>query len=351
MSSAPVRRALRPVTRPVRRTRWWLSVERDAVLGRFRAADLAVFHEFSPPPAGGGHQTLRAVLAELQRRGVRIELQTISATTRACLFNSFNFDFERLERLAARRPDGCRMVHRVGAVTTLYRGVDDGTDARVAELNRRLADATIAISQATIEMYRSIGIELVGPRVIYNGCDPRIFHPAGRVPFSRGRRIRLIASSWSDNPRKGGPTYRWLEGRLDWDRYELTFVGNTQERFERIRHLPPLSSEALADELRRHDIFVTATEHDAYSNALVEALSSGLPAVYLASGGSGEAVGEAGFGYTDREEIPALLDRLVDEYERRQAAISLPTLEEIADRYLELLGLDEFVGVRAADAA
>jgi len=322
------------------------SLEREARRARLDSADLAIFHDFAPAPAGGGNQTLRAIVGEFVRRGVRVETNTISATTRAVLFNSFNFDFERLE-LLSRRVEGPRLVHRVGAVTSLYRGSDDGTDARVAAINRKLADATIAISHATIEMYGRIGVALVDPRVIYNGCDDRIFHPRGRVAFDRDRRIRLISTSWSDNPRKGGPTYRWLEQHLDWDHYEFTFVGNTSTPFERIRRLPPLPSHELADELRRHDIFVTATEHDAYSNALVEALSCGLPAVYLDSGGSGEAVKEAGFAFRDREEIPGLLDRLVDEYEARQAVISLPTLEQVADEYLDILGLDEFVGARA----
>jgi hypothetical protein len=38
---------------------------------------------------------------------------------------------------------------------------------------------------------------------------------------------------------------------------------------------------------------------------------------------------------------------LVEEYEERQAQISLPTLEQVADGYLDLLGLGEFVGARA----
>jgi glycosyltransferase involved in cell wall biosynthesis len=341
----PVRRALRPMTVPVKRAAWRINLERDALRSRRREADLAVFHDFRPAPAGGGSQTLGAVVGEMRRRGVRVELGTIPSSSRAVLFNSFNFDFERFDVLA-RRADGVRMVHRVGAVTSLYRGFDDGTDARVGAINREHADATIAISHATIEMYRRIGIELVEARVIYNGCDHRIFHPNGRAPFARDRKTRLISSSWSDNPRKGAPTYRWLEENLDWSRYEFTFVGNTATPFEKIRHVPPLSSHELAAELRRHDAFVTATENDAYSNALVEALSCGLPAVYLVSGGSAEAVKDAGFGFHDREEIPGLLDRLVQEYELRQAAISLPSLEEITDQYLETLGLEEFVGVR-----
>jgi glycosyltransferase involved in cell wall biosynthesis len=330
-----IRRLARPLKRAARR----VALERDVRRAR-PDADLAIFHDFSPPPAGGAHQTLRAFVQSCERRGIRVEHGSISATTRACLFNSFNFDFDRLERFAARRPDGCTMVHRVGAVTSLYRGFDDGTDARVGALNGRLADRTLAISQATIDMYRQIGIELVAPRVVHNPVDPEIFHPRGRVPFSRDRKIRLISSSWSDNPRKGGPTYRWLEQQLEWSRYEFTFVGNTNEPFERIRHVPPLPSHDLADLLREHDVFITATEDDAYSNALVEALSCGLPAIYLDSGGSAEAVKAAGLAFTEREQIPELLDRLVDEYEERQAAIDLPSLDEIVDAYLEVLGLD-----------
>jgi glycosyltransferase involved in cell wall biosynthesis len=341
-----LRRLLRPATRSVRRTVWRVGVERDAILAGRNFADLSVFHDFQPPPAGGGHQTLRAILGEMRRRGVRVELQTISRGSRAVLFNSFNFDFDRL-RLLARRRDGVRMVHRVGAVTSLYRGFDDGTDARVAGVNRELAHATIAISEATIEMYRSIGVELVSPRVIYNGCDDRIFHSSGRVPFSRDRKIRLISTSWSSNPNKGAPVYQWLEDQLDWTRYEFTFVGHAQGSFRHIRHVPPVPSSELAGLLRQHDVFLTASRNDAYSNALVEALSCGLPAVYLESGGSGEAVKEAGLGFKEREEIPALLDRLVDEYEQRQAAISLPSLAEVVDAYLEVLGLDSFVDARA----
>lgn len=317
-------------------------VEHDVLRSRYGRADVALFHEFQPAPAGGGNQTLAAIVGELRRRGVDVAFNSIPRDTRACLFNSFNFDHERLARFARSRP-GCRMVHRVGAVTTLYRGYDDGTDAHVAGLNRRFADATIAISHATVEMYRRIGIELVDPHVVYNGVDPAIFHDAGRIEFDPGRRMRLIAVSWSDNPRKGGPLYSWLDSALDWSRYEFTFVGRTRERFAHVRHVPPVESRELAGLLRQHDVFITATEHDAYSNAIVEALSCGLPVVYLDSGGSAEAVKEAGFPFRDKDEIPGLLERLRDEYHERQRLISLPSLEDVCDDYLKVLGLQDFV--------
>jgi glycosyltransferase involved in cell wall biosynthesis len=323
------------------RARRRLRAESAVLRARLSTADLALFHEFAEAPAGGAHQALRALVRECAARGVLVQENMLSPGTHACLFNSFNFDADRL-RLFATRAGETRMVHRVGAVTSLYRGFDDGTDARVHALNRDLATATIAISQATIDMYREIGIEFVDPHVIHNPCDPQIYHAVGRIPFSRRRRTRIVAVSWSPNPKKGGPVYQWLEDRLDSSRYEFTFVGNATTSFAHLRHVPPMAPLDLAALLRQQDIFLTATEHDAYSNALVEALSCGLPAIYLDSGGSREAVKEAGFGFRDREEIPTLLDRLVDEYEERQAAISLPSFSEIVDRYLEVLELERF---------
>ena len=48
-------------------------------------ADLALFHDFAPPPTGGGHQFLRALVAEFERRGLTVELDTISRGTTVCL--------------------------------------------------------------------------------------------------------------------------------------------------------------------------------------------------------------------------------------------------------------------------
>ena len=101
--------------------------EIDWRLTRGVEADLALFHGFEPPPAGGGHQFLRALVGELERRRLVIEPNRISGDTPACLFNSFNFDFERLRRFA--RSD-CRLVHRVDGPIGVYRGFDDGTDER-----------------------------------------------------------------------------------------------------------------------------------------------------------------------------------------------------------------------------
>jgi glycosyltransferase involved in cell wall biosynthesis len=311
-----------------------LATERDFVQTRGSRYDLAIFHEFHAPPYGGGNQFLLALRGELERRGLAVEVGRVSGGTPACLYNSFNFDFSRLHRF---QRDGLRMVHRVDGPIGVYRGFDDGTDRRIVEINE-LAEATILQSRYSLEKHRELGLTLRNPVVIPNSVDPAIFHPPAAHEPLDGRRVRVIATSWSDNPRKGGDTLAWLDRHLDFETFELTFAGRTQQQFDRIRVVAPLPSQPLAELLRAQDIYLAPSRDDPCSNALLEALASGLPAAFLRSGGHPELVGDAGIGFDDAEEVPAVLSRLVDEHEQRRARIRVPALGDVVDRYLEVLG-------------
>jgi len=175
--------------------------------------------------------------------------------------------------------------------------------------------------------------------VIPNAVEASIFHPPeGREPLE-GRRVKLVATSWSDNPNKGADVFAWLDRNLDWGRYELTFVGRSPVAFERIRVVGPVGSEQVAECLREADLYVAASRNDPCSNALLEALACGLPAAYRASGGHPELVGGGGLSFSEPEELPGVLERLRAELADRRAAISVPALPDVADRYLEVLGL------------
>jgi glycosyltransferase involved in cell wall biosynthesis len=309
------------------------ATERDFWRSRRGRSDVAIFHEFHAPPYGGGNQFLLALRRELARRGLDVEVNGVSGGTPACLYNSFNFDFARLRRFAR---DGVRMVHRVDGPVGVYRGFDDGTDRRIVEINA-LADATILQSEYSLGKHRELGLELRNPVVIPNAVDPAIFHPPDHREPLDGRRLRVIATSWSDNPRKGGEILAWLDSNLNAEAYEVTFAGQTQQRFEGIRVVAPLASHPLADLLRAHDVFLAPSRDDPCSNALLEGLACGLPAAFLRSGGHPELVGDGGIGFETPEELPAVLGRLRDELEARRAAIRVSPLAEVADRYLSVL--------------
>ena len=298
---------------------------------RLRGPDVAISHRLRPPPYGGSNQFLLALRGELERRGLRVSDGRLPRRARSVLLHAYLLEGEP--------PPEARVVHRVDGPIQLYRGADDGADERIAELNRRHADATVFQSRYSLDAHRELGIELCEPVVIPNAVDPAIFHPPpGREPLP-GRRVRVVATSWSDNPRKGGETYAWLAAHVDRDRYELTFVGRASAPVEAEHALEPLPSAELAEVLRRQDVYVTASLADPCSNALLEALACGLPALYVRSGGHSELVGDAGLGYDERDELPELLDRLAAELDERRAAIRVPRLAEVADRYLDALGL------------
>ena len=101
-----------------------------------------------------------------------------------------------------------------------------------------------------------------------------------------------------------------------------------------------MTSEALAELLRGQDVYVAPSHDDPCSNALLEALACGLPAAYRDSGGHPELVGEGGLPFRADEELGDVLERLVAELDARRAAISTRPIAWVADRYLEILGLD-----------
>ena len=309
--------------------------ERDFVRSRRARSDVAVFHDFHEPPYGGGNQFLLALVRELRSRRIGVEMNKVSGGTSACLYNSFNFDFARLRRFARGR---VRMVHRVDGPVGVYRGFDDGTDGRIIEINA-LANQTILQSRYSLEKHRELGLELRNPLIIRNAVDPAIFYPDRRREPLDGRRLRVITTSWSDNPRKGADILAWLDENLDFSDFEVTFAGNTSARFKYIRVVGPLASEPLADLLREHDVYLAPSRDDPCSNALLEALACGLPAAFLRSGGHPELVGEGGIGFDAAEELPEVLAQFREQAEERRAAISVPTLSDVASRYLEVLQL------------
>lgn len=315
-----------------------LSLEKRVWQGRREAAGsgarIALFHDFAPPPTGGGHQFLRALVAEWERNGIGVAINCLPESAEALLINSFNFTPDLLRRLLDRE---VRIVHRVDGPLQVYRGFDDGTDHEIARLNREFSDASVFQSEFSKSENDRLGFGLLPGPVIRNAADREIFTPRGQEGPIESSPLRVMAASWSDNPNKGLDVYRWLDENLDLEKFEFTFVGRAQTEFQRIRHIPAVPSEQLAKLLREHDVFLTASLNDPCSNSVIEALTTGLPCLYRRSGGHEELVGNGGIGFDKPEEIPAALECLRSSWNEYAKRISVPSIREIADQYLEVM--------------
>jgi len=297
---------------------------------------ISIFHKFQKPPYGGGNQFLMALTKELKRREVDIGSNTIGKNTRAVLFNSFEFDQKKLERLHNKFHP--RMIQRLAGPIGVYRGTDIEIDRKIWEWNGKFADSTIFISEWSYNKYLEIGLKYKDPHVILNAADPEIFHKNGRISGPDGsRKVKLIATAWSDHPKKGGPLLSWLDEHLDHSRYELTFVGRTKASFRGAKLIEPVPSEELAQILRQNDIYIAPSLDDPCSNALVEALTCGLPVVFRLSGGHPELVQGGGEGFNDESDILQAIDKVAKNYTTYQSKISNPSIAQIAEKYLEVL--------------
>jgi len=297
-----------------------------------RGLCVGLWHEFHKPPYGGGNQFMMALRKALKHQGVRVVVNRLSEDVDVHLCNSAWFDVSLFQQATKKRR--VRMLHRIDGPISLYRGADAGEDDQVYALNREFSSATIYQSGWCFQRSLTPGYEPVRPLVIHNGVDSKIFYPSSRLTLKPKRKIRLVATAWSDNPRKGKSIYQWLDEYLDFDRFAVTFVGRIDAAFRNIQHIPPQTSQNLARILREQDIYLTASENDPCSNALLEALACGLPALYFESGGHSELTGFGGLPFNGPEHLLTQLERLVNHYEGFRAGIWVESMDDIAAKYI-----------------
>lgn len=304
----------------------------------FKQQNFSIFHEFHKPPYGGGNQFLLALKKELESQGNKILNNKVNKRTVSLLFNSFNFDFDLLKEVKNEYKK-IKMVHRVDGPISVYRGEDNADeDKKILELNHELADVTIFQSKFSLNKHIDMGLEFRNPVVITNASDPEIFNKMGKIsPPDGKRKVRVIAASWSSNVNKGLETYKWLDENLNFEKFEFTFLGRIEAEFKNIVIVDPLPSLGVAQLLKQHDIYITASRNDPCSNSLIEALNCGLPSIYLNSGGHPEIVGTGGEGFTANEEILLKLEKVVQNYNTYAQNINVPSIGDVAKMYLQIL--------------
>lgn len=304
--------------------------KKPLVEGEFSGKRVSILREFKKPPYGGGNQFMLALKKGFSDLGVKVYNNKVDSEIDAYIFDSAWLDKDLLKKL--RRFKGARIAHRIDGPIQLYRGSDSSADDEIFDLNKEFATATIIQSQFTLNKLLELGYKPKNPVVIYNSINPDIFFPDNHR--QKVDKIRIVSASWSDNPKKGGSVYKWLDDNLDFDKIEYTFVGRIKEPLKNIKLVPPVDSNKLAAILREQDIYITASENDPCSNSLLEGMACGLPAIYRNSGGHPELVKNAGLPFNKQEEIPSLIEQIRANYEDFVGDIDVNSITDIAYQYL-----------------
>jgi glycosyltransferase involved in cell wall biosynthesis len=295
-----------------------------------------ILYNFTDGPWGGGNQFLKALRFELIRQGVYAE---DPKEADVLLVNSHHRLFEAcLYKIFYRK----RIIFRIDGPVSLIRGNGRWVDLQISLFARLFADGVVFQSEWSRQQNKKLfHFKNKHETVIHNAPNNDIFNHTGKKPFNPSDKIRLIATSWSPNPRKGFDVYQYLDERLDFSKYEMTFVGNAPIRFKNIKMIEPVSSERLAPILKEHDIYITASKTDPCSNSLIEALSCGLPAVALNDGGHPELVQGGGELFQGQEDVLGKIDQVAKNLVSYQQYIPKFDLTETTNRYIEFAHYDQ----------
>lgn len=282
-------------------------------------------------PAGGGNQFLNLLKDFFCSRNVYTDLPR---TAEVILFNSHH-NIGEVAKIRLKYPDKI-FIHRIDGPMKVYNDLSDIRDDIVFAANEKIADATVFQSGWSQSSNHEVRLSAKSfETVIYNATDSSVFNMDGKIAFSKDRKIRLIAASWSPNWNKGFETYKWLDENLDFGKYQMAFIGNSPVNFKNIEKLPPMDSKRLASQLKQNDIFIFASPIEACSNLLLEALYCGLPVIAPNSSSNPEIVQTGGQLFNSPTEIPALLEDIAGNYERYVNSIKAPSVDNVGKAYYD----------------
>lgn len=290
-----------------------------------------ILFSFQLMPAGGGNQFLKALKKEFENQGIYEENPQKADVILFNSHHSFNDGFKIKKKFREKI-----FLHRIAGPICLTRGGSQDLDRIIFKFDKLVADGIVFQSNWSKEENKKLfGISPKYESVIYNAPDNEIFNKIGKKEFNPKEKIKLIATSWSSNWRKGFEIYKYLDENLDFLKYEMTFVGNSPVEFKNIKWIKPISLEKLAEIFKKHDIYIFASKLEACSNALIEALSCGLPVVAIEGSSNPEIVQGGGELFASKNDIIEKIEKVVKNFYYYQSKIPEFSIEKVAQKYYE----------------
>lgn len=293
-------------------------------------------------PYGGGNQFLAAMVDTLKMRGHEVVFHLVKDVDVIFLMDprpgDIGYSIEHVVNYKQAFPR-TKIVHRINECDQRK-----GTNFMDSLLIRssEVADEVIFISKWLQEYFKDKGITK-NSHVIYNGCDTKIFKPENKSQLKKP--VSIVTHHWSDNWMKGFDIYTQIDKYLG-DHpeagFSFTYVGRYWNGYKPIstRLVSPLHGKLLANELVKHDIYVTASRWEPCGMHHVEGVACGMPVLYHKEGGGiNELCKKHGEGFSSFEEFLEKLNLIVKNYDlyRDKIDYELISIDRVCEEYAKIV--------------
>lgn len=187
-------------------------------------------------------------------------------------------------------------------------------------LNNRHIDANIYVSSWIKKLYHNQGILDKYQKVILGGPNKNIFNSSNKQKWNKNNKLKIVTHHWSDNLMKGFKVYKELDDLIEkeyWSKkIEFTLIGNQPSEiiFNNTKIIPPLSHEQLSKELKKHDVYITASLNEPSGNHHMEAALTRLPIIYIDSGGTTEYCENFGIKLNNNN-LDSAIEEIINKYD------------------------------------
>jgi hypothetical protein len=155
----------------------------------------------------------------------------------------------------------------------------------------RYSDFIVFISSWLQMLYEKMGMKLnANYKVILNGADETIFHLNEKPKNNITGKMKIVTHHWGGGYFKGHDIYQKLDNMLEdhelMENFEFTYIGNLPENvnYKNSKIIKPINGKALSDELKKHDLYLTASRNEPAGMHHIEGALCGLPILYINSG-------------------------------------------------------------------
>lgn len=205
------------------------------------------------------------------------------------------------------------------------------------------ADKIVFISNWLKKYFIDKGANVEDCKVIYNGCNLNNFRPLEKD----NNKIKIVTHHWSDNWMKGFDLYKYIDEKFipNNPNFEFTYVGRYSKKYnpKHTKVIPPLHGKWLGDEIRKHDIYVTASRFEPCGMHHVEGAASGLPVIYHTDGGGiNELCSNHGEEISTVEDFDKVLNKVLEniDYYKNKIDYSNLNIEKCCESfYNEILDM------------